>query len=166
MVISNTPGLLGVALAVVFGMWLDSLLPVPPPGLEDLAIHAGALFLGLFALTVDRCEVPGLLASYRANLQNVTAAVEGMFGDKVAVVPGRRLTFFVIPLVLVPLIPLLVGLGVVAFELGTNGTLTRLDRFRHLDLPLAGIAIWACYALATRSLRLRVRPSTRESVGL
>lgn len=46
MTIFNLPGLIGVVLAVVLGYWLDSVLPVRTPGMEDLAIHAGALFLG------------------------------------------------------------------------------------------------------------------------
>jgi len=162
----NTPGLIGIVLVVVLGHWLYAVLPPRMPGLEELVINAGALFLGVYALTVDRCEVPGVLRSYRANLQNFFAAMaeSGMGTYDKPVVPGRRLSFFFLPLVVAPLITLLFGLGTVAYDLGTAGTVSRLDRFRNLELPLAGAALWACYALATRSLRLRVRPSTRESV--
>jgi hypothetical protein len=162
----NTPGLIGIVLVVVLGHWLYAVVPARMPGREELVINAGALFLGLYALTVDRCEVPGLLPSYRANLQNFFAAMaeSGMGTYDKTVVPGRRLSFFFLPLVVAPLITLLFGLGTVAYDLGMAGTLSSLDRFRNLELPLAGTAIWACNALATRSLRLRVRPSARESV--
>jgi hypothetical protein len=158
-------GVIGVVLAVCLGVWLDSVLPAGKPGMEDLAIHAGALFLGLYALTVDRCEVPGLLPSYRANLQNFFAAVSetGMGTYDKPVVPGRRLSFFVLPIVIIPWILLLIGVGHAGYALGTTGTLSRLDRFRDLELPLASIAIWSCYALATQSLRLRTKPGVRES---
>ena len=89
----NRPGLIGIVLVVVLGHRLYAVLPARTPGLEELVMNAGALFLGLYALTVDRCEVPGLLPSYRANLQNFFAAMaEGGMGtyDK-PVVPGRRL---------------------------------------------------------------------------
>ena len=70
MLISNRPGFVGVVLAVALGFALDSLLPVDVPGFSALPIHLAGDFLGLYALTVDRCEVPGLFASYKANLQN------------------------------------------------------------------------------------------------
>ncbi len=166
MVFSTPSGVLGVVLAVVLGLGLEAVLPVRAPGLEDLSIHAGALFLGLYALSVDRCEVPGFLASYRANLRNIFAAAaeSGMGTYDRPVVPGPRLAFFVLPVVVTPFIPLLIGGAAVAYELATTGTVSRIDRFRHLELPLAGIAIWSAYAWATRSLRLRTRASTRESI--
>ena len=146
--------------------WAISVLPVAIPELaDDIAIHAGALFLGLFALTVDRCEVPGLLPSYRANLQNLFAAVaeSGMGTYDKPVVPGRRIAFFILPIVVTPWILLLLGLGHAAYELGTKGTLSRLDRFRDLEMPIVSVAVWACYAVITQSLRLRTRPTVRES---
>ena len=160
MLISNRPGVIGVVLAVVLGLWLDGKVPKHVPGLEDLAIHAGALFLGLYALTVDRCEVPGLVASYRANLQNLfAAAAESGLGtyDK-PVVPGRRLSFFVVPLVIVPLVSLLLGIVVIGFDVADDGKVAPLDFDRNFTLPAAGAAIWAGYALVTQRIRLRRDP--------
>jgi hypothetical protein len=160
MQISNRLGLIGVVLAVVLGLWLDGKVPKHVPGLEDLAIHVGALFLGLFALTVDRCEVPGLLASYRANLQNffATAAASGLGTYDKPIVPGRRMAFFVLPLVVAPLILPLIGMIVIGFDVADDGKVSQLDFDRNFTLPMAGVAIWAGYAWATRGLRRRIDP--------
>jgi hypothetical protein len=167
MYFTNRYGVIGVVLAVALGLWMDSVLPAGMPARDDLPIHAGALFLGLYALTVDRCEVPGLLASYRANLQNLFAEVaeSGMGTYDKPVVPGRRLSFFILPIVVTPWILLLIGLGHAAYELWTAGSLSRLDRLRDLELPVASVLAWTCYALVTQPLRLRVRPSAGESAA-
>ena len=73
MLISNRPGFIGVVAAVASGFWMDPDLPPGLVGRDEMHIHLGALVLGLYALTVDRCEVPGLLASYKANVQNLFA---------------------------------------------------------------------------------------------
>ena len=169
MQISNRLGVVGVVLAVLLGLWLDGKVPKHVPGLEDLAIHIGALFLGLYALTVDRCEVPGLLASYRANLRNLfaTAAASGLGTYDKPVVPGRRLAFFVLPLVVAPLILPLIGMIAIGFDVADDGKVSPLDFDRNFTLPMAGVAIWAGYALVTQRLRRRVDPAAGlDEVGL
>jgi hypothetical protein len=165
MLISNTAGVVGVVLAVLLGYRLDAALP-RTPGMEDLGICASALFLGAYGLTFDRCEVPGLLGSYRANLQNFFAAASeaglGTYGK--SLVPGRRMAFFFLPVFLAPLLPLAIGLCGVAYELVGHGTISPLDRFRYFDVPVSCVGVWIAYAWTTRGLRMRVRKGTRESV--
>jgi hypothetical protein len=166
MYVSNRFGLLGVVLAVILGFQVDAHVRADAPGLGNLGIYAGALFLGLYGLTVDRCEVHGFLASYWANIQNVFAAMaeDGWGTSDREVVPGRRVALFVFPVAFapVPLLPL--SLLDAFIHLKANGTLTRAERFEFLELPVACLGVWACYIYATRSLRRRTRPSVRESV--
>ena len=166
MYLSNRAGLIGVVLAVILGFQVDAHVPANRPGLETLGISVGALFLGLYGLTYDRCEVRGFLASYRANFQNVIAATaEAGWGtyDK-EVVPGRRMAMFIFPVAFAPIPMFLLDLLDVAIRMNTHGTLTRAERFEFLEVPVAFLGIWWAHALATRSLRLRVNPSTHDSV--
>jgi hypothetical protein len=166
MYLSNRAGLLGVVLAVILGFQVDAHVPANRPGLETLGISVGALFLGLYGLTYDRCEVRGFLASYRANFQNVIAATaEAGWGtyDK-EVVPGRRMAMFIFPVAFAPIPMFLLDLLDVAIRMNTHGTLTRAERFEFLEVPVACLGIWACHVFATRSLRRRVKPTTHESV--
>jgi hypothetical protein len=73
---------------------------------------------------------------------------------------------FILPVAFVPLVVVPLFLLDVAIRLNTNGTLTRAERFEFLELPLAVVGIWACYAFATQSLRHRTNPKTHESVGM
>lgn len=168
MQISNRPGGIGVALAVAFGLWLDSVLP---PGLEvreELAMHGGALLLGLYALTVDRCEVPGLWASYKANLQNLFAlAAESGLGtyDKEPV-PGRRLSFFILPVVITPVLMFLLAFADVVRLQVQNGRLTPTEIDRFFSIPGACLLAWWAYALVTERLGLRRRlGKARDPLG-
>jgi len=168
MFLVNRPGLIGVVLAVILGFQVEGLIDAKRPGLETVALNAGALFLGLYGLTLDRCEVRGFLTSYWANVQNLFAATsEAGWGtyDK-AVVPGRRMAVFFLPVAATPLLMPFLGLLDVALRLNRNGALTRAERFEFVELPLAVVGIWICYAFATQSLRLRTNPSSRESVGM
>jgi hypothetical protein len=146
-----------VALATGFGFWLSSVLPPDTPAADDVAIALSALLLGLYALTVDRCEVPGLLRSYRANLQNLFAIAARDLGaqDHRLIVPGRRLSFFMLPVVVTPAIPFLIGFGWLVYQGITGGPVAPLDGFRYVELPLVCVALWLAYAFLTRDLRRR-----------
>jgi len=146
-----------VALATGLGFWLSSVLPADIPAADDVAIAVAALFLGLYALTVDRCEVPGLLRSYRANLQNLFAIAARELGaqDRKPIVPGRRLCFFILPVVVTPAIPFLIGFAWLVHQGITGRPVAPLDGFRYVELPLVCVAVWLAYAFLTRDLRRR-----------
>ena len=168
MVIANRPGSIGVALATVFGFWMESIVPDGNPRLEELPIHLGALFLGVYALTVDRCEVPGLLASYRANLQNLfaLAAESGLGTYDREPVPGRRLSFFILPVVLAPPIAFVLAFADVALAQARKGMVTAVEIDRFFSVPGACLLAWWAYALVTERLGLRRRLGTaRDGVG-
>ena len=170
MVISNRPGGIGAVLAVGFGFLVDALPVTAIPGLEDLGLHAGTLFLGLYALTVDRCEVPGFVASYRANLQNLfaLAAASGLGTYDKPVVPGRRLSFVGVPLVVVPIVAFLICMADVARVMSEGGgKISPLDFDRFFTLPAAGFAVFAGYAYLTERIGLRRRLGTAaDGLGL
>lgn len=146
-----------MALATGFGFWLSSVLPPDTPAPDDVAIALSALLLGLYALTVDRCEVPGLLRSYRANLQNLFAIAARDLGakDREPIVPGRRLCVFILPVVVTPAIPFLIGFGWLVYQGITGAPVAPLDGFRYVELPLLCLAVWLTYAFLTRDLRRR-----------
>jgi len=168
MLIANRPGSIGVALATAFGFWMESIVPHGNPVLEEAPIHLGALFLGIYALTVDRCEVPGLLASYKANLQNLFAlAAESGLGtyDK-APVPGRRLSFFILPVVLATPIAFALGFADVVLAQASRGRVMPVEIDRFFSVPGACLLVWWAYALVTERLGLRRRlGSARDGVG-
>ena len=168
MQISNRPGFIGVVLAVGSGLWLDSVLPAGLAAREELAMDLGALVLGLYALTVDRCEVPGLWASYKANLQNLFAlAAESGLGtyDKEPV-PGRRLCFFILPVVIAPVLTFALSFADVVRLQVQNGRLTPSEVDRFFSIPGACLIAWWAYALVTERLGLRRRLGTaRDGVG-
>lgn len=150
MYLSNLPGIAGVALAVAAGYWLDGLVP------RDARTQLCALLLGLYGLTFDRCEVPGLIAAYRANVRDYVDALGIAFGEApVGVERTRRLCMFVIPVAFAPLLNLVFSLAVLGFTRWVKGSVSRADVHLMLALPLALIAVWAAYARVTARLRLR-----------
>jgi hypothetical protein len=162
----NLRGIVGVVLAVLVGHQVDGFVAARAPQFETVGIHAGALFLGLYGLTVDRCEVRGLWASYRANVRNVFAAVSEMGLGKYdrKVVPGRRMAMFLLPVAVAPVPVLLLSAVDAAVRLNGRGAITRGEWFEFVEMPVATLGLWASYALATQWLRLRTNPATRESV--
>ena len=155
-----------MALATALGFGLSSVLAPRIPDADDVVIVLAALLLGLYALTVDRCEVPGLLASYRANLRNFLAIADGDLGapSHKPIVPGRRLCFFIVPVVVTPAIPFLIALGWLVYQGATGGRVSPHDSHRYVELPLAGVAVWLAYAWLTRSLRRRPSRSRPDSI--
>lgn len=166
MFLVNLRGVIGVVLAVVAGFQVDAFVGARAPQFETVGIHAGALLLGLYGLTVDRCEVKGLWASYRANVQNVIAAASeaGLGTYDKAVVPGRRMAVFLLPVAVAPVPGFLLSMADAAVRLNGHAALTRAEWFEFVEMPVATIGLWASYALATQRLRLRTSPAARESV--
>jgi hypothetical protein len=164
MIITNRPGVIGVVLAVALGFALDAVLRAGPPGFSDLSIHLGGMFLGLYALSVDRCEVPGLLASYRANMQNfvATASASGLGRYDKPIVPGRRLSWFILPVVITPLITFPIGLVDAWLLFSRNGRLLPSELDGHVTIPFLGVVVWAAYAVATEKTGLRRRLGDRH----
>ena len=165
MFLVNLRGVIGVVLAVVAGFQVDAFVGARAPQLETVGIHAGALLLGLYGLTVDRCEVPGLWASYRANVSNVFAAASeaGLGTYDKPVVPGRRMAVFLFPVAVAPALGFLLSMADAAVRWNGHGAVTRAEWFEFVEMPVATIGLWAAYALATQRLRLRTNPATRES---
>ena len=159
MMISNRPGVVGVVLAIALGFGLDAVLPQDVPGFDVLPIHLAGLFLGLYALTVDRCEVPGLFASYRANLQNffATASEAGLGTYDKPIVPGRRLSWFILPIVVTPVITFLLGMADVALLLSKPRRILPSELDAHFTVPFLSFAVWAGYAVLTERTGLRRR---------
>ena len=159
MLITNRPGVIGVVLAVAAGFGLDAVLPQDAPGFSALPIHLAALVLGLYALTVDRCEVPGLLASYRANLRNffAAAAASGLGTYDTPIVPGRRLSWFIVPIVVMPAISFPIGLLDAWLLFSKNGRLLPSELDAHVTIPFLCVVVWIAYAVATEKTGLRRR---------
>ena len=156
MYLSNLPGVVGVALAIGAGYWLDNRVPRNVPGLESLAIHLSALLLGLYGLTLDRCEVPGLFASYRENVRGMVDGLGIAFGESpVGVERTRRLCVFVIPVAFAPLLNMLLWQLGLVFTWGLEGSVTRAQVQNALTLPIVVVGVCAGYARATERLRLR-----------
>src|SRR5688500_13482570 len=162
MFLVNLPGLIGVVLSGIVGYSVGGYVEARAPQLDALGMQAGAPFLGLYGLTVDRCEAPGLFASYRANVQNVFAAesAAGLRSYGKPVVPGRRMAVFFLPVAMAPIPWFLLSLADVALRLDDNGALTRAEWFEFVEVPVASLGLWATYALATQWLRLRTSLST------
>jgi hypothetical protein len=169
MVIANRPGGIGVVLATAFGFWMEDVLPAGLPGRESLSMNLGALFLGVYALTVDRCEVPGLLASYKANVKNLfaLAAESGLGTYHTKPVPGRRLSFFVLPVVIAPVIVFLLSFADVVRVQVENGRLTPKEIDDFFSVPGACLIAWWAYALVTErlGLRRRIGGKARDHLG-
>ena len=156
MYLSHLPGIAGVALAIGVGYGVRAILLRHHPGETDLAFHLALLVLGLYGLTFDRCEVPGLIASYRANVRDFVYALGIAFGEKpVGVERTRRLCVFIIPVAFAPFLGVALSLFALAFDKWADGEVSRAELHRGVVLHLAVLVLWAGYARLTARLRLR-----------
>lgn len=110
----------------------------------------------IFGLTTDRCELPGLFASYAANWSQFFLEHFGLTHDgRCTFHSGRRVAMFGLPLAAYPLLLLILSMCYWLFDsLDANPMASHPQHAAYWGLTLQSVVLGWLYAKATRWLRL------------
>ena len=169
----NSMGVVGVILGGAVG-W--ACLPVlrqcgidMSSGEQKILYGLNGLLFGsaLFSLFVDRCEIPNLIGSYRANIvQFCYSAVGQDVPAGYTVHSGRRLAFFAWPLAIGPLVLLVAGLLMWIIDAVQGiGFASNAEYATYLLTTCANVVVVSIVALVTGPIRLIPAKRRRRKRG-